>query len=46
MSPLKSDLSWDLTKMIHESIISIDELTGFYQDLLDGINLILRRYSI
>ena len=43
MSPSKSDLPWDLARMIHEGIISMEDLSGFSQDLLDGINLILRR---
>ena len=43
MSPSKSDLPWDLAKVIHEGIIAMEDLIGFSEDLLDGINLILRR---
>ena len=43
MSPSKSNLPWDLARMIHDGIITMDDMTGFTDDLIDLVNLILGR---
>ena len=43
ISPSKSNLPWDLARMIHDGIITMDDMNGFTDDLIDWVNLILGR---
>jgi len=36
ISPSKSNLPWDLARMIHDGIITMDDMNGFTDDLIDS----------
>ncbi len=39
----KSNAIWDIALYVRDKIITMDELAGFSDDLLDAVKLILRR---
>lgn len=39
----KSDAIWDIAMLVGENVITMDDLEGFSQDLIDAVNLILSR---
>lgn len=39
----KSDAIWDIAMLVGENVITMDDLEGFSQDLIDAVNLILNR---
>ena len=39
----KSDALWDIASFVGNGIITMDELEGFSEDLIDAVKLILRR---
>ena len=39
----KSTAIWDIAMFVQEQVITMDELEGFSQDLIDAVNLILSR---
>ena len=39
----KSDMFWDIARLIHDQVISEDDLEEFSDDLKEAVRLILRR---
>ncbi|MCI9144489.1 MAG: multidrug transporter [Lachnospiraceae bacterium] len=39
----KSDAIWNIAMLVGENVITMDDLEGFSQDLIDAVNLILSR---
>lgn len=39
----KSDAIWNIATLVGENVITMDDLEGFSQDLIDAVNLILSR---
>ena len=39
----KSDAIWNIAMLVGENVITMDDLDGFSQDLIDAVNLILSR---
>ncbi len=39
----KSSLFWDIAELIHDKVISMDDLEGFSDDLKEAVVLILRK---
>ncbi len=39
----KSDAVWDIAILVRDKVITIDELEGFSEDLIDAVKLILSR---
>lgn len=39
----KSDMFWDIARMIHDQVISMDDLEEFSDDLKEAVTMILRR---
>lgn len=39
----KSDAVWDIAILVRDKVITIDELGGFSEDLIDAVKLILSR---
>ena len=39
----KGDVYWDIAKLIHDKVISFDDLDDFSDDLKEAVKLILSR---
>jgi len=39
----KSEAIWDIAAYVREEVITMDDLEGFSEDLIDAVKLILRR---
>lgn len=39
----KSEAVWDIATLVAQKVITIDDLEGFSEDLIDAVKLILRR---
>ena len=39
----KSDAIWNIAMLVGENVITMDDLEGFSQDLIDAVTLILSR---
>jgi hypothetical protein len=41
----KSTAAWNIANLVAGDVITLDDLDGFSQDLIDGVKLMLKRYS-
>ena len=41
----KSTAAWNIANLVAGDVINLDDLDGFSQDLIDGVKLMLKRYS-
>ena len=39
----KSSMIWDIARLIHDNVITVKDLEGFSNDLVEAIELILNR---
>ncbi len=39
----KSNMIWDIARLIHEGVIIIDDLEGFSEELIESLEYILKR---
>ncbi len=39
----KSNMIWDIARLIHDGVITIDDLGGFSEELIESVEYILKR---